>query len=83
MCGCNNGRLTCTDIEECKDEEEGDDERKRRCERCQDVPQSLVCGRDGRTYRSRCFAVNCSSLRDVDVLDGPCSSQVAQQLSYM
>ena len=77
MCGCNNGRLTCTDIEECEDEGEEDDEQERRCERCQDAPQRLVCGRDGRTYRSRCIAMNCSRLRDVDILDGPCTRQVS------
>ena len=80
MCGCNNGRLTCTDIEGCEDEGEEDDEEERRCERCQDAPQRLVCGRDGRTYRSRCFAMNCSSLRDIDILDGPCSSQVSKKI---
>ena len=77
MCGCNNGRLTCTDIEECEDEGEEDDDKERRCERCQDAPQRLVCGRDGRTFRSRCHAMNCSGLSDIDVLDGPCSSQVS------
>ena len=76
LCGCNNGRLTCTDIEECEDEGEEDDEEERRCERCQDAPQRLVCGRDGRTYRSRCFAINCSRLTADDILEGPCSSQV-------
>ena len=76
MCGCNNGRLICTDIEECEDEGEADDE-KERCERCQHAPQRLVCGRDGRTFRSRCHAMNCSDLRDVDILDGPCSGQVS------
>ena len=82
MCGCNNGRLTCTDIEECEGEGEEDDEQETRCEKCQDAPQRLVCGRDGRTYRSRCIAMNCSGLRDVDVLDGPCSSQVEKINNY-
>ena len=76
-CGCNNGRLTCTDIEECEGEGDEDDEQETRCERCQDAPQRLVCGRDGRTYRSRCIAMNCSRLRDEDILEGPCSSQVS------
>ena len=67
MCGCNNGRLTCTDSEGCEGEGEEDDEQETRCEMCQDAPQRLVCGRDGRTYRSRCIAMNCSGLRDVDV----------------
>ena len=82
MCGCNNERLTCTDIEECENEGEEDDEQERKCERCQDAPQRLVCGRDGRTYRSQCFAMNCSGLRDIDVLDGPCSSQVSKTKLY-
>ena len=76
MCGCNNGRLTCTDIEECEDETDEEDEQEGRCDRCQDAPQRLVCGRDGRTFLSRCSAMNCSGLRDVDILDGPCSNQV-------
>ena len=77
LCGCNNGRLTCTDIEECEGEGDEDDEQETRCERCQDAPQRLVCGRDGRTYRSRCIAMNCSGLRDADILRGPCSNQVS------
>ena len=77
LCGCNNGRLICTDIEECEGEGDEDDEQETRCERCQDAPQRLVCGRDGRTYRSRCIAMNCTRrLRDEDILEGPCSSQV-------
>ena len=76
MCGCHNGRLTCTDIKGCKDDSEHQDEHKRRCEQCQEAPMKLVCGRDGRTYRSRCVAVNCSGLGENDILDGPCSNQV-------
>ena len=79
ICGCHNGRLICTDIEGCKDDGEHQDERdehKRRCEKCQDVPMRLVCGRDGRTYRSRCVAMNCSGWGENDILDGPCSNQV-------
>ena len=83
LCGCNNGRLTCTDIDGCRDEDEERDEDKMRCERCQDAPARLVCGRDGRTYRSRCIARNCSRLGDDDVIDGPCPSQVRKiQYSY-
>ena len=76
MCGCNNGRLTCTDIEECRDKNDERDENERRCEKCQQVPPMLVCGRDGRTHHSRCIAMNCSGLGENDVLDGPCSNQV-------
>ena len=76
MCGCNNGRLTCTDIDECKDRSEDRDDAEQRCDRCQDAPARLVCGRDGRTFRSRCVAMNCSGLGENDILDGPCSSQV-------
>lgn len=76
MCGCYNGRLTCTDIDECRDDNEDRDEDEMRCERCQNAAMRLVCGRDGRTYPSRCTAMNCSRLRDTDVLDGPCSNQV-------
>ena len=77
MCGCNDGRLTCTDIEECKEGEERDED-DRKCEKCQDAPMSLVCGRDGRTFKSWCIAMNCSRLRDIDILNRPCPSQVSQ-----
>ena len=80
MCGCNNGRLTCTDIDGCRDKNDEQDEDERKCERCQDASMSLVCGRDGRTYNSRCIAMNCSGLGENDILDGPCSNQVYRVL---
>ena len=79
MCGCSNGRLTCTDIDGCRDRDEEHNEDERKCERCQDTPMSLVCGRDGRTYHSRCIAMNCSGLGEDDIIDGPCSNQVQSQ----
>ena len=81
MCGCNNGRLTCTDIDDCRDDDEDRDEDETRCERCQDAPTRLVCGRDRVTYRSLCTAINCSRLRDSDILkDGPCTNQVCNMI---
>ena len=82
MCGCNNGRLTCTDIDGCRDEGDEREEDEMRCERCQNAPARLVCGRDGRTFRSRCIAMNCSGLREQDIIDGPCASQVNTSRHY-
>ena len=82
MCGCNNGSLICTDIEGCNDDNDGKDEKERKCEICQDAPKGLVCGRDGRTYHSQCIAMNCSGLGENDTLDGPCTNQVYNYIEW-
>ena len=69
-CFCRFGRLYCTD-RDC------DNERNNTCARCIFQPKRTVCGRNGRTYPNRCFAVNCAGISPVDILDGPCSRIVS------
>ena len=86
-CRCRNGIVSCTRYD-CDDDDEEDDgeddvgddpddlEEDRNCRRCAFMRSDPVCGNDGRTYPSRCFAVNCRGLDDADVVDGPCSRRV-------
>ena len=72
MCGCSDGEVSCTEFT-CDDGESGEEDG---CEKCQRLPRRLICGANGRTYLSQCFAQNCSGLREVDIVDGPCLLQV-------
>ena len=47
------------------------------CRACTRMRKSPVCGNDGRTYPSRCFAVNCRGLGDGEIVDGRCSALVS------
>ena len=80
LCTCRRGELACTrrlceDDEDDEDDEE-DPEDVRNCRACGAMRANPVCGDDGRTYPSRCFAVSCRGLDAEDLTPGPCSSRV-------
>ena len=74
-------RRECDDDDE-EDEEDDvgedpdDSEEDRNCRRCRSLRAEPVCGSDGRTYPSRCFAMNCRGLDADDIVSGPCSRKV-------
>ncbi len=72
MCGCRNGKVTCTN-RKC----EGDDENEGSCKSCRKQSRSPVCAPDGLTYYSACYAVNCAGHSPVDLRSGACSSYVS------
>ena len=85
-CNCRNGVLTCS-RRTCGDDDNGeeddddngdpsDPEPERRCRQCGAMRAEPVCGKDGRTYPSRCFATECRGLDTEDLTPGPCSKQV-------
>lgn len=80
-CVCKNGEVFCTRRDCEDDEEEEDDERDpmdvRNCRACGAMRAEPVCGDDGRTYPSRCFAVTCRGLNADDLAPGPCSRRVS------
>ena len=71
LCRCRNGRVSCTHTR-CEEEEEEDTP----CMRCRFSPRDPVCGPDGRTYQSRCYATECVGLSSVQLLPGPCTRYV-------
>ena len=70
-----------------EEEEEGDDtddpEEERNCRACGAMRADPVCGRDGRTYASRCFATVCRGLNASDIRPGPCSMQVGNFVTHL
>ena len=78
MCGCRNGKITCTHRTcEVDDDDDGDDDEEEACETCRKQSRSPVCGPDSRTYHSACYAINCLGYSPADLRPGPCSSYVS------
>lgn len=54
---------------------------ERACRDCKMEERKVpVCGRDGHTYRSACFAVHCAGLDLNDTMPGRCSNYVRLSL---
>lgn len=79
-CVCRNGALKCTRRECEEDQEEGvdvdDPVEERNCRSCGMMRAEPVCGVDGRTYPSRCFAVTCRQLNPDTLTAGSCARRV-------
>ena len=80
--------MSCT-RRDCEDEDEDDidnptdPEEERNCRACASMRSaSPVCGNDGRTYPSACFAMNCRGLDRSDIVPGPCSRRVKISTMY-
>lgn len=81
LCKCSNGELFCTRRLCEEDDDENDEDvppEERNCRECGAMRAFPVCGNDGKTYPSRCFAVNCRGLDSEDLTPGPCSSRVRE-----
>ena len=59
---------------------DGDDDtdvsKEKKCQRCGNLEKDQVCGNDGKTYLSRCFAVNCRGLDSDTLTIGSCATRV-------
>ena len=71
-CFCQFGRLYCTD-RDCNNSTTA-------CSQCFSEPKQPVCGVNGKTYLNRCFAVNCSGISPVNILNGACPTIVRIKL---
>ena len=80
-CACKNGRLSCTrrecEPDEQVNEDEDDPMEERNCRSCGTMRRQPVCGRDGRTYASMCYAVNCRGLSADQLTEGSCMRRVS------
>lgn len=74
-CACKNGYLACTRraCAEVGDSQNQDPEEDRNCRSCASMRLEPVCGDDGLTYPSRCFAMNCRRLNASQFRNGSCS----------
>ena len=45
------------------------------CAKCEDKIGEEVCGTNGKTYNSICYAVNCGGLKEMDVTFGSCEDR--------
>ena len=80
-CACINGRLSCT-RRECEQDEVGvdvyDSVPERNCRICGLLKYLPVCGIDGITYPTVCFAVTCRGLSIDELTEGSCTGRVSQ-----
>ncbi len=47
------------------------------CQECELLPPNPVCGPDGRNHKTECAAVYCAGIPAIDLLEGPCQSNVS------
>lgn len=88
ICKCSNGKLFCT-RRLCNDDDGGDDDDddmedasdERICQACGDLVKEPVCGNDGKSYPSSCFAVNCRGLDSETLTAGSCAIRVRDYLT--
>lgn len=80
LCERDEGDDDDDDDERSRDDEEEVPEEEKNCRSCGAMRAEPVCGPDGRTYPSECFATYCRGLNASQLIRGSCSRRVSRSV---